>query len=128
MYQVDCDIVLDRDGNKACEWLATVVTNCNYVAGTAPIITNPPYAAVNTLVEMADYLPYWTTTVGGCSLPTCELRNSGCSLAYSGTYLSITNKKISGKQNVPAGYSETVCMRCTDSKGAVYDTDSLTFS
>jgi len=47
---------------------------------------------------------------------TCSLKNKGCVTTYSGTQLSMSSSMpfaLTANNNVPLGYSETVCAYCT---------------
>ena len=56
-------------------------------------------------------------------MESCELKALGCVDEYSGN-LSVDGKQVIGLQNIRAGYTESACMRCTDSSGGTYDMDN----
>ena len=61
-----------------------------------------------------------------CSITSCNLAAAGCGAAYTGTNVKVvSNKEVHGKQNVAAGYEETVCLRCSDSSAGSINKDNL---
>ena len=68
------------------------------------------------------------TTQGLCSLASCLLKKPGCASAYDGNNMSVLGTVIKGNQNVQSGWSESVCLECTDSKGGTLNKDQLAIS
>jgi hypothetical protein len=67
-----------------------------------------------------------TTTLCG-AITACSLKTpSGCAGSYVGTNLAITSATgaITGKQNVDAGYVESVCISCENSVGSIVTYDN----
>jgi hypothetical protein len=60
------------------------------------------------------------------AITTCSLKVAGCGSAYSAGNLAITANTgaITGKQNVAAGYEDTVCIRCENTHGSFVDHDN----
>jgi len=85
-----------------------------------------PYAASVTLVEKSSGFANWFTnthvTLCG-AITSCEIKASGCSSAYTAGNLAITANTgaVTAKQNVDAGYEDTVCIRCTNGHSSAVD-------
>ena len=60
------------------------------------------------------------------SLSTCVIKASGCSGTYSAGNLVInaSTGKLEAKQNVDAGYDDTVCIKCSNTL-FTFEQDSL---
>ena len=86
-----------------------------------PITSNPtnPVLTYNTGTPTSD-LGGWTIFVTNadttnCAITSCVLKESGCGSAYSAGELTITSPwTVTANQNVQAGYSEPVCVSCTN--------------
>ena len=59
-----------------------------------------------------------------CGITKCEIRNAGCKSAYTGGKVEVKNTTVKGStdvkitfstvSNIPDGYSETVCVACSN--------------
>ena len=87
-----------------------------------------PYAANSALVTKAAgfadfFTPLYTATCG--TITACTLKVSGCGSAYSTGNLAISSVGVvTAKQNVDAGYEDTVCISCSNSHGSTVEHDS----
>ena len=75
---------------------------------------------------MADLSLGWTSGTNGCAISSCILKVKGCSTNYNTAAgkLSMSGKMISGRRDVTAGYSEEVCVECTDRDGTAKTKDN----
>ena len=70
---------------------------------------------------MADYTNAWENKGNNCKIESCILRSANCDAPYPQGKLKLQNFKVVGDTNVVAGWSETACIRCTDSIGGNWD-------
>ena len=80
-----------------------------------PAIPYVSPALWNDLVQYTDMQKYFTNVnVGDCGLITqCQLLPSGCANTYGGLgKMHPSTYAISFRQNVAAGYTETLCVEC----------------
>ena len=73
--------------------------------------------ALTSYAEPSDFFTYTRTAV--CGALTCELKATGCSNALTSaqsTKISMhgSTYAVSAQQNVDAGYTETVCLKCSN--------------
>lgn len=83
------------------------------------------YVAYNDATE------YFTNTnsVLCGALTGCTLHAAGCSGAYVSGKLTITSAgQIEATQNVQAGYTETVCVKCFNTAGDSIQKDNWVFT
>jgi hypothetical protein len=69
------------------------------------------------------FTPLYTATCG--TITACTLKVSGCGSAYTAANLFISSAGvITGKQNVDAGYEDTVCVSCSNAHGSTIEHDN----
>jgi len=78
-----------------------------------------PYFASSSLVVKASGFSDWFTNTHSTlcgAITSCEIKATGCSNSYDLGNLAITANTgaITAKQNVEAGYEDTVCIKCTN--------------
>ena len=60
-------------------------------------------------------------THADCGAETCQVFNSDCTSTYSGTHISPTSVQTApaynADQNVQAGWTETLCVKCSNPAG-----------
>jgi len=76
------------------------------------------YDASSTLIEKSSGFANWFTnthvTLCG-AITSCEIKAAGCSASYTAANLVIDNAgAVTAKQNVDAGYEDTVCISCSN--------------
>ena len=126
-----CAKCTDSDGTVVTQDSIELKQNsaaCNFVKAASP-----PEILVNNFNNVLDrksfvaMLAWFTSSVSSCTL-NCELKNLGCTDAYSGSYLTVyQNMRIQGRQDIQSGYKENVCVVCTDNKGVSVQEDNMEF-
>jgi hypothetical protein len=73
---------------------------------------------VTSTVVLADSRVIFTDTYAAvCTTPTCQLKASGCGGVYIGSKVSVGASSpwaLTAVQNVVLGYTETVCISCSN--------------
>ena len=106
-----------------CAWGATP-TNCDYVeASPFPITTSLTFDSIASAEALIDLSSGWITTDASCSISSCVVKTTGCISPYTGSNVSLNGFVIEGNRNIFAGWSETVCVECTDSNGGIIQKD-----
>ena len=125
--------IVQHDG-----WVITQTRNCatalaGAVQGTPLVDQTIAYLNDASLVtKAAGFASFFTNPFESfCgAITTCSLKVSGCGSDYAGSNLAITANTgaITGKQNIAAGYEDTVCIRCENTHGSYveYDTWKVT--
>ena len=87
------------------------------------------YLNSETKVDVAStYLVFFTNQYSFQCGPvtSCSIKVKGCGSAYGGTNLVINSAdgQITSKQNVDAGWTETVCVECKNAAGSKVQEDN----
>ena len=99
------------------------------IQGTPLANQNVAYDASSSLVTKASgFADFFTNThTALCGVITaCSLKLSGCSTDYTAGNLVIdaTTGAITAKQNVDAGYADTVCIKCQNTHSSFVTHDN----
>ena len=118
-------------------WVLTQNRNCatqlvGSINGSPLVDQTVAYVNSATLVSksagFADFFtPLYTATCG--TITACEIKASGCSGSYSAGNLAIDSAGVvTAKQNIDAGYEDTVCISCSNAHGSsvTHDTWKVT--
>ena len=123
-------------GNSATKKLITGATETNWFENTFKTVTYKKDAKGKDKLD-AKGKKEIDKVDDRCAIQKCEIRDRGCTTAYSGGKLAVTNpkyKKEAGRlvkvdanakikfaalANVPDGYTETVCVACMNDGGVV---------
>jgi hypothetical protein len=89
------------------------------------------YDASSTLLaQEASFFTYFRNPhVGTCqAITSCEIKAAGCSAGYGDGNLAITANTgvVTSKQNVDAGFADTVCIKCSNGAGSTITYDNWT--
>jgi hypothetical protein len=102
-------------------WVITQVKNCEAVVSTTGTVADKSiaYSSSSTLDVVAALSSNFFTNADSATcgaLASCEIKASGCTNAYSAGNLVInaSTGKLEAKQNVDAGYDDTVCIKCSN--------------
>jgi hypothetical protein len=118
---VECKNSKD-DITKHDNWKVVQIMNCALALDGANQATAHPdkvndYVNTGTKLEVASsYSDFFTNPYGSVdicgAITSCSIKVQGCGSAYSGSNLIINSStgKITAKQNVDAGFVETVCI------------------
>ena len=73
---------------------------------------NANYDALTPVYE--SQVTLFFTVADGCPITSCLLFQKGCSLYYAGSRLTLAGLTVSYPGNDPAGWSESVCLICSN--------------
>jgi len=89
------------------------------------------YLNTGTRLDVAStYSVFFTNQYGSLykcgAVTSCSIKVQGCGSNYSGSNLVITSStgRITSKQNVDAGFIETVCIECQNAAGSKVTQDN----
>jgi len=116
-------------------WVLTQNRNCatqltGSINGSPLADQTVTYADNSALVTKASgfadfFTPLYTATCQ--TITACTLKVSGCGSAYTTGNLIISSAGvITAKQNVDAGYADTVCVSCSNGHGSTVEHDNWT--
>jgi hypothetical protein len=78
------------------------------------------YDSITTTGSLGDWTTYFVNAdTVNCDITSCVLKAQGCLTAYSPGNLVIAGSMpfaITATKNIPAGWSETVCVECTNAQ------------
>ena len=80
------------------------------------------YDHVTTSESIGDWATFFTKAGAGCAVTSCIVMAAGCTAAYTGNKFTLTLTTpfaINAKKDVAGGYSETVCIKCTNDAGGL---------
>jgi hypothetical protein len=107
-------------------------SNMEYYTKLAiPSNTELEYDASSTLLpQEASFFTYFRNDHSALcnAINSCEIKAAGCSGAYANTNLAITANTgvVTSKQNVDAGFVDTVCIKCSNAAGSTVTYDNWT--
>ena len=95
----------------------------DYQGPAVPNYAAVPYAATPTFKDLSEYAAsasiFSQVNVNDCGgFTLCEVLPAGCTGTYSGRAAVVaTTGALSITQNVDAGYTETLCVKCSNAAG-----------
>ena len=121
---INCAIALDSTNSTSLilDYEDPVSAGVRYAA--------VPYASSPTHKDLTEYTAFanlfsQVNEVDCGALTTCEVLPVGCTGTYSGRAAVVANTgALSITQNVDAGYTETLCVKCSNAAGSSVQHDN----
>ena len=93
---------------------------CLFMTKTLVDINDISYEEVSGFKKLINANQVFTTK-DNCWIKSCELKEAGCQNSYQGDKLKLDGLSMSAAKNVILGWTETVCLSCTDSSEKTHD-------